>query len=137
MLVEQSLGGLPRILDGDSNGSAITDLGAHEFDPDFDDDGFPASVDCDDMDANISPIAPEFCNGIDDDCDGVADDGFPNLDGDLAADCVDCALTINSVQSPPGPVGDTLRIAAGSPALLSWQKIPQAHVYNIYRAIVY
>ena len=86
------------------------------------------------MDPNISPITPELCNGIDENCDGFADDGFPNLDGDLAADCVDCAQAVNSVQSPPGPVGDTLRIAAGSPALFSWEKIPQANVYNIYRA---
>jgi len=31
----------------------------------------------------------ESCNGVDDNCDGVADEGFPNLDGDEFADCVD------------------------------------------------
>ena len=32
--------------------------------------------------------APEACNGLDDDCDGKADDGFGDLDGDGVADCV-------------------------------------------------
>ena len=31
----------------------------------------------------------ELCNGLDEDCDGVADEGFPDLDGDGEADCVD------------------------------------------------
>ncbi len=33
--------------------------------------------------------APEQCNGLDDDCDGVADNGFPDNDQDGIADCVD------------------------------------------------
>lgn len=32
--------------------------------------------DCDDGQASISPSAPERCNAIDDDCDGVVDDGL-------------------------------------------------------------
>ena len=32
---------------------------------------------------------PESCNGADDNCDGFADEGYPNLDGDALADCVD------------------------------------------------
>ena len=31
----------------------------------------------------------EECNGADDDCDGATDEDFPDLDGDLLADCVD------------------------------------------------
>jgi hypothetical protein len=32
---------------------------------------------------------PEVCNGLDDDCDGIADEGFQDIDGDGVADCVD------------------------------------------------
>ena len=32
---------------------------------------------------------PETCNGIDDDCNGLTDDGFVDSDFDLLADCVD------------------------------------------------
>jgi N-acetylneuraminic acid mutarotase len=48
--------------------------------------------DCNDANASLHPGAPELCNGIDDDCNGVIDDGF---DGDhdgfsaCAGDCDD------------------------------------------------
>ncbi len=35
------------------------------------------------------PQDPATCNGRDDDCDGVIDEGFPDTDGDGIADCVD------------------------------------------------
>ena len=34
-------------------------------------------------------MSTEECDGADNDCDGVADEGFENLDGDEQADCVD------------------------------------------------
>jgi hypothetical protein len=43
---------------------------------DADGDGSPANVDCNDNDASRYPGAPEHCNDIDDDCDGVVDDGI-------------------------------------------------------------
>jgi hypothetical protein len=36
-------------------------------------------LDCNDADIDVNPAAPELCNGVDDDCDGVVDD--------LATDC--------------------------------------------------
>ena len=63
---------------------------------DSDEDGFVSASccndgacgrDCDDERAGVHPIAPEVCNGIDEDCDGEVDDGatvaqFADLDGD-------------------------------------------------------
>ena len=49
---------------------------------DADDDGFSAVVgcseylDCDDSNKDISPAAIEYCNGIDDTCDGEVDGGY-------------------------------------------------------------
>jgi len=53
---------------------------------DFDRDGFPASVDCNDSDPAIHPAAFELCDGIDNNCNGLIDEGYPVGD-DGFADC--------------------------------------------------
>jgi cysteine-rich repeat protein len=40
-------------------------------------------------DPSVCTPIPEVCNGVDDDGDSQVDEGFPNTDGDLEADCVD------------------------------------------------
>ncbi len=45
---------------------------------DVDGDGFTAAQDCNDADAAVSPAAIERCNGIDDNCNGLVDDGCVN-----------------------------------------------------------
>ncbi len=46
-------------------------------DDDEDGDGATRANDCDDHDANRAPFLIELCDGIDNDCDGVVDNGFP------------------------------------------------------------
>ncbi|MFT7580577.1 MAG: hypothetical protein ACI9MR_002248 [Myxococcota bacterium] len=58
-------------------------------DPDADGDLTPNGDDCAPLNANIHPGATELCNGLDDNCNETADEGFSNLDGDPLADCVD------------------------------------------------
>ncbi|MCR4312068.1 MAG: MopE-related protein, partial [Candidatus Uhrbacteria bacterium] len=41
---------------------------------DDDSDGYAASDDCDDTDANINPGEAELCDSVDNDCDGDIDD---------------------------------------------------------------
>lgn len=56
---------------------------------DADGDGVPEGVDCDDNDPAVFPGRVEDCNGIDDNCNGQADEGFADTDADGLADCVE------------------------------------------------
>ncbi|MBI5611375.1 MAG: putative metal-binding motif-containing protein, partial [Deltaproteobacteria bacterium] len=61
-------------IDQDCDGTdAVCDLGN-----DQDGDGWPAPLDCDDSTNKIFPGAKEACNGYDEDCDGVVDNGNPS-----------------------------------------------------------
>lgn len=68
-------------LDGDNSADCI--------DTDVDGDGSDSTSDCDDTDPDIYPNATEICDGIDQNCNTIEDDGFPDLDSDNVADCVD------------------------------------------------
>ena len=56
--------------------------------PDEDGDGWDSSEDCDDENPQVHPLAEEVCNAIDDNCNGVVDEGvepsfwFLDQDGD-------------------------------------------------------
>jgi len=58
-------------------------------DPDDDNDNDPDETDCDPLDFNVYNGAMEACDGLDNDCNGKSDEGFPDTDGDGIANCVD------------------------------------------------
>ncbi len=63
----------------------------------------PAAVDCDDTVPTTSPIAPELCNAVDDDCDTVADNGFDtDSDGFYTGANAGCVASYASVDCNDG-----------------------------------
>ncbi len=65
------------------------------------------AIDCDDLNFNLNPNATEVCDGIDNDCNGIEDDGlqtytyYEDLDGDFFGDE---DLIIETCQNTP-PIG--------------------------------
>ena len=91
----------------DNNCDGITDIGV-----DVDGDDVDSCLDCDDGLVTTFPGAPELCNGVDDDCNGLVDDGvvfqdwLPDADGDLFGD--DSQDAVSACVPPEGFV-----VAAG------------------------
>ncbi len=59
--------------DADPDCSGCTDVDGDGYSPDG---GACGLVDCDDSNPDIHPNASEVCNSLDDDCDGLIDEGF-------------------------------------------------------------
>ena len=95
--------GAPRITDADYNGTATIDMGAFEFQPDFDGDGIPDWLD------------------PDDDNDGVPD----------VSDCAPLARAISGPPAAVGPTLRLDK--SGGIATLHWLHAWQAPTYNVYR----
>ena len=87
---------------------------------DGDADGYTACQDCDDADPNVHPGAAETCNGRDDDCDAILDNGI-DADGDGHSGCggPDCNDANSGVWGLPAEVSG---VAPGSviPTVVSW-----------------
>jgi hypothetical protein len=58
-------------------------------DPDLDGDGWDNPADCEPYLAPVNPAAQEVCDGVDNDCSLIIDDGFEDYDNDGLKDCVD------------------------------------------------
>jgi hypothetical protein len=65
------------------------DLNGDECDTDDDDDGIIDALDCAPKEAKAFPGAPEICDGVDNDCDGITDNNFADSDKDGVANCID------------------------------------------------
>lgn len=64
--------------------------------------------DCADDDELRAPGVAEACDGVDNDCSGVADDGLPDADSDGLADCVDpCPADVSDDADGDGACADT------------------------------
>ncbi len=76
---------------GIDEGMPDSDLDGLKNCVDKDDDGDedPDETDCAPLDATISHTSMELCDGIDNNCDGKVDEGFPDEDGNGVADCED------------------------------------------------
>ena len=87
------------ICDGkDNNCNYIVDEGFDDsdfdgwkdcVDPDDDNDGSVDEVDCAPQDKLVHPGSIEVCDGKDNNCNNNVDEGFPDLDQDGQADCID------------------------------------------------
>ena len=136
-------------LDNDCNGLLDgTDGDGNPEDADADGDGYgTCGGDCDDEDDAVFPSAPEYCDGIDSDCNGLLDglDAFGNSeatddDGDgwspCAGDCDDTDPAANpaAVDLLDGGDGNCDGIvAADSPALFGWTE-PEAPLLEALEA---
>jgi len=85
--------------DGTPAGTTVLEWTVAVWLPDPDGDGWSDNTDCDETDPAVNPGTPELCDGADQDCDGVADDGF-DVGGACTSGVGSCAR------------GGTLRCAA-------------------------
>ena len=91
----------------------------------MDNDGITSCAgDCDDNDPLVFPGQIEVCNDIDDDCDGLTDDGDPGITGQLiwyldedADGFGDAPYLIYSCEQPGGYVGNNLDCNDTDPAI--------------------
>lgn len=69
-----------------------------------------------------------------DNCPGLFNPYQEDADQDARGDACDCAPADGSVSAVPGEVGPTIELAASSG--ITWQPIPQATGYGLYRGLI-
>lgn len=104
--------GDPTVFDADGSRSDIGAFGGPNAAwVDADGDGWLAPWDCDDENAELSPLTVEICDGVDQDCDGLVDEDATDLgsfylddDGDGYGDP---ASTLDACERPDGYVDNS------------------------------
>jgi len=90
LLILSACGEDPKTDDTDTTPPAETGPDTWTEFVDADGDGITtADGDCDDEDPLVFPGNEEACNGADDNCNDMIDEGWPDTDGDEIADCLD------------------------------------------------
>jgi hypothetical protein len=92
--------------DGDGAGDATTRASVCQLAADQVDNG----DDCDDANADISPSAAEACDGVDQDCDGVVDNGLATSTWYTDSDedgFGDPTTGVDACAQPPGAIADS------------------------------
>jgi hypothetical protein len=97
----------PDFVNPDQNDNDNDGLG-DVCDPDDDNDGWDDVLDCDPTNGSVHIAAVDTCNGVDDNCNGKVDEGYPDVNQDCVGDCVEVDddndgvhdLTDNCPQTP-------------------------------------
>ena len=97
-------------IDSDGDGYGDATEGAETISQCSAPEGYASTAtDCNDGDANINPLAAEVCDEVDQDCDGIVDDGvqntyFMDADGDGFGAAANVSAPIEACSVPSGYV---------------------------------